>query len=185
MLSIHDGTPILYDITYSTLATSQQLYLWQDTPFVYDIIVYMTSHMVWEWLYNHGNRHHTHSICVITPTWLISQPMYVWNHTHCMYDTIGTIYDITSSLDDIIPLFKYLGTHYFYDIISNMYDVTHTVCMTTQALYVSWNPFYLPSRLLYISSHPLCRRHHTNNVRDHRWHMYAIMCTIHDTISTL
>ena len=145
----------------------------------------MTSHTVWEWLYNHGNRHHTHSICVITPTWLISQPMYVWNHTHCMYDTIGTIYDITSSLDDIIPLFKYHGTHYFYDIISNMYDVTHTVCMTTQALYVSWNPFYLPSRLLYISSHPLCRRHHTNNVRDHRWHMYAIMCTIHDTISTL
>ena len=85
ILSIHDSTPTLYYITYSTLATSQPLYLWQDTPYIYDIIVYMTSHKVWGWQYNHGIRHHTHSICIITHTWLmISHTMYVWNHTHCM-----------------------------------------------------------------------------------------------------
>ena len=44
--------------------------------------VYMTSHMVYEWQSNQGIRHHTHSISVITPTWLmIWHPMYIWNHT--------------------------------------------------------------------------------------------------------
>ena len=65
--------------------------------------------------------------------------MYVLNHTHCMDDTIGTLYDITSTLDDIMPLFVCYGTHYVYDILSTIYDVTHTVYMTTQALYLSWN----------------------------------------------
>ena len=36
-----------------------------------------------------------------------------------------------------------------------------------------------------MSSQPLCRRHHTNYVGNHRRHMYAIICTIHDIISTL
>ena len=36
-----------------------------------------------------------------------------------------------------------------------------------------------------MSSQPLCRRHHTNYVGHHRWHMYAIICTIHDIISSL
>ena len=36
-----------------------------------------------------------------------------------------------------------------------------------------------------MSSHPLCWRHHTNYVRHHRWHMYAIICIIYDIISTL
>ena len=37
--SIHESTPTLYDITYTILATSQPLYLWQDTSYVYDIIL--------------------------------------------------------------------------------------------------------------------------------------------------
>ena len=36
-----------------------------------------------------------------------------------------------------------------------------------------------------MSSHPLCGRHHTNYVRHHRWHIYAIICTIQYIISTL
>ena len=62
---------------------------------------------------------------------------------------------------------------------------THTVCMTTQALYLSWNPLKRPSHPLYMSSHTLCRRHHTYWVWRHRWHMYAIICATHDIISTL
>ena len=54
-----------------------------------------------------------------------------------MCDTIGTLYDITATPDDIIQLFVCHGNHYVYDIISTIYDVTHTVCMTTQALYLS------------------------------------------------
>ena len=46
--SIHDSTPTLYDITYALLATSQLLYLWQDTSYVYDIILSIyISHCVW------------------------------------------------------------------------------------------------------------------------------------------
>ena len=56
-----------------------------------------------------------------------------------MCDTIGTLYDITSTLDDTIPLYVGDITHYDYDIISTIYDVTHTVCMNTQGLYLSWN----------------------------------------------
>ena len=36
-----------------------------------------------------------------------------------------------------------------------------------------------------MSSHPLCQRHPTNYVRHHRWHMYSIICTIHDMSSTV
>ena len=175
--------------------TSHTLYLQNHRHCIYDKTrpmfttsywMYMTSPMVHEWQYNHGIHHHTQCICVIPPTWLmISQTIYVWNLPHCMQDTIGTIYDITSSLDSIIPLFVCHGTHYVYDIISTVYDVTHTVCITTQALYLTWNPFCLLSFPLYISSHPLCRRHHTIHVIYHRWHMCAIMCTIHVIISTL
>ena len=147
--------------------------------------VHMTSHRVYEWQHNHCSRHHTHYICVITPTWLmISHPMSVWTHTHCMYDITGTLYDITSPLDDLIPLFLCHGSHCLSHHIT-MDDVTHTVCVTTQALYLTWNPFYMPSHLLYMSSHALCQRHHTNYESHHRWHMYAIMYTIHDNISNL
>ena len=146
----------------------------------------MTSHMVYEWQYNYGIWPHTHGIYVITPTWLmISHPMYVWYHTHYMKDTLDTIYDITPSRDDIIQFFLCNSNHYVYDIISNIYDVTHTVCMTTQAVYLNWNQFYLPSHPKYMSSDLLCWRHRTNYVIYHRWHIYAIICTIHDIISSV
>ena len=148
--------------------------------------VYMTSHMVNEWQCHDCIWHDTQCICVIKPTWLmISHPMYVWNHTHCMHDTIGTLYDITSTLAENTPLFVSHGTHSVYDIICIIYDVTHNVSMTTQALYLTWNPLKLPSHPLCMSSHRLGQRHHSYCVSHHRQHMYAIICIIHDIISTL
>ena len=148
--------------------------------------VYMTFHMVNEWQHNDSIWHDTQSICVIKPTWLMtSQRIYIWKHTHCMYDTIGSLYDITSTLADNTPLFVCHGTHSVYDTICITYVATHTVCMTTQALYLTWNPLKLPSHPLHMSSHPLCQRHHTYCVSNYRWHMYAIICVIHDIISTL
>ena len=102
--------------------------------------VYDISH-VNEWQHNDCIWHYTQCICVIKPTWLMtSHPMYVWNHTHCMHDTIGTLNDITSTLADNTPLFVCRGTHSVYDIICIKYDVTNTVCMTTQALYLTGKP---------------------------------------------
>ena len=57
--------------------------------------------------------------------------------------------------------------------------------MTTQALYLTWNPWKLASHPLCMSSHPLCRRLHTYCVRHHRWHTYTIIGDIHNIISTL
>ena len=84
--SLHDSIPTLSDITYCTLATLQPLYLWQDTSYVYDIILNIYDiAIVHEWQYNHSIHHHTHCICVIQPTRLmISQTMYVWNLPQCM-----------------------------------------------------------------------------------------------------
>ena len=125
-------------------------------------------------------------ICVIKPAWLMTtHSMYIWNHTHCMYDTIGTLYDITSTLADNTPLFVCHGTHSVYDILYIIYDVTRTVCMTTLGLYLTWNLLKLTSLSLYMSSHTLCWRHYTCSVRHHRRHMYAIICIIEDIIFTL
>ena len=110
--------------------------------------------------------------------------MYQWNHTHSMYNTIGTLYDITSTLADNAPLFVCHGTHSVYYIICITYDVIHSVFMTMQGLYLTWNRLKLPSHPLCMSSHPLCRGHHTYCVRHHRWHIYAIICVIHGIIST-
>ena len=126
--------------------TSHPLYVWHHMNSMwhhthslwYKKTLLMTSYPLYSW-------HHTHCICVITPTCLmISHPMYVWSHTRCMYDTIGSVSDITSTLDDIKPMFVCHVIHYVYDIIFTIYHVTHTVSMTRQALYLSWNPFCLP-----------------------------------------
>ena len=101
-----------------------------------------------------------------------------------MYDTIGAFYDITSTLAGNTPLFVCHGTPSVYDIICIIYDVTYTVFMMTQSLYLTWKPLKLPSHLLYMLSHTLCRRRHTYCVRHHRWHIYAIICIIHDLILT-
>ena len=139
-----------------------------------------------EWQHNDCIWHDSRCICVINPIWLMtSHAMYVWNYTHCMYDTIGALYNLTSTLADNTPLFVCHGTHSVYDIICIIYHVMHTVCMTTEALYLTWNPLNLPSHPLYMSSHTLRKRHDTYCVMHHRWHMYAIICVIHDIISTL
>ena len=126
-------------------------------------------------------------ICVIKPNYLMtSHPMYVWNHTHCMHDTIGTLHDITSTLAENTPLFLCHGTHSVYDIIYIIYDVTHTVCMTNQSLYLTWNTLKLTSLPLHMSSYPLFWGYdHTYSVRYHRWHTYAIIWVIQDMISTV
>ena len=142
--------------------------------------------MVKEWQRHDCIWHDTECICLIKLTWLMtSLPMYVWNHTHCTHDTIGTLYDITSTLAENTPLFVWHGIHSVYEIICIIYDVWHAVCMNTQALYLAWNLLKLPSHRLCMSWQTLGQRHHTYCVRHHRWDMYAIKCTIQDIISTL
>ena len=141
--------------------------------------MYMTSHIVSEWQHNHCIQQHTYCICVITPTWLmISQPVYISNHTHCMYDMIGNLYDITSTLADSSPLIVCHDTYSVCDIICIIYDVTHTGCMTTQPLYLTWNLLKLLSHKRYMSSHPVYVWNHTHC-------MYASIGTLYDITYTI
>ena len=139
----------------------------------------MRSHALNECLRNDCIWHDTQCICVIKSTWLMtSQPMYVWNHTHCMHDTIGTLYDITSTLADNIPLFLCYGINSVYDIICIIYDVNHTVCMMNPALYLTRKTLKLTSLPLHMSSHHLFWRHHTYCILDmtshspYMWHHF-------------
>ena len=122
---IHDITPTVYDITYTLLVTSQ-LCNYEKTPTMFLTLysVYMTSHMLNKWQRHVCISHDTECICVIKPTWLMtSHLMYVWNHTHCTHDTLGTLYGITSTLADNTPLFVCHGTHSVYEFTCIIYDV--------------------------------------------------------------
>ena len=167
---IRDITSTIFLTSHPLYMISHTLYLWHHSHWNYDktpimfltlYSVCMTSHMVNEW-HNDCIWHVTQCICVIKPTWLMSShTMYERNHTHCMDDTIGTLYDITSTLADNTPFFVCHGTHSVYGIKCIVYDAIHNVCMTTQALYLTWNPLKLPSHPLYMSLYSLCRKHHT------------------------
>ena len=90
--------------------------------------------------------HHSHCICVITPTLLMmSQPLYVWHHTWCMYGSICIIHDMTLTLYDFKPQYLWYHVHYLshqiYCIqhhIRYTCDITARVSKTSNWLYV-WN----------------------------------------------
>ena len=106
--SIHHIISTIFMTSHPLYMTSHTLYLWHHslsnydkTPTIFVTLnsVYKTSHMMNEWQQNECIWHDTQCICVLKPTWLMtSQPMYEWNHTHFMYDNLGTLYDITSTL---------------------------------------------------------------------------------------
>ena len=118
---IHDITSTVLITLHPLYMTSHTLYLWHHSHWNYDktptmfltlYSVYKASHMVTEWQHKECIWHDTQCICVIKPTWLMtSQPMLVLNHTLYKYDTIGTLYDITSTLADNTSLFVCHGIH--------------------------------------------------------------------------
>ena len=165
---IQNITSTLFLTSHPLYMTWHTLFLWHHNPCNYEktptIFLtlysgYMTSHMVNEWQHNDCIWHDTQWFCILKPTWLMmSQFMYIWDRTHCIHDTIGILCYFISTLADNTPLFVCHGTHSVYDITCILYDVTHTVCLTTQALYLTWNLLKLPSHPLY--------SHYTLSVKD-------------------
>ena len=167
------------DITATVTMTRHLLCFWHILS-VYDI-----SHGEWittQWLYLTWYPmylcNQTHLIDDITPyVCMKSYPLHAWHHRHfiwhhnhsCWQHTILCMSGYTLSL-----------WHHMY------YIWRHPYCVYDYpTLYLTWNLLKLPSLPLCMSSHPLCRRHPTSCIRHHRWHMYGIICTIHDIISTL
>ena len=130
--------------------------------------------MVNEWQHNECILHDTQCICVIKPTWLMtSQPMYVWNHNHCMYDTIGTLYDIKSTLADNTPLFVCLGTHRVYDIWCHpycVYDYPSSISDLKPVKTAISCTLYVITHSLSKTSHLLCKTSHVAYHMHYTWH---------------
>ena len=148
--SIHDSTPTLYDITYSILVAAQPLNVWQDTSYVYGIILSIIdiSHGLWmtvqppyptsrsQYLCNH-----THLIDDITPyVCMKSHPLHVGHHRHYLWHQIHSWLHHTIVFMSWHPLCLWHHIHYIWCPTPWVYD--------TKALYLTWNPSYLPSHLL-------------------------------------
>ena len=183
----HDITSTLLMTSHPLYTTWQTLYLWHHshcnynkTPTIFLKLysMYITSHLVNEWQHNDCIWHDTQCICVIKPTWLMtSQTMYIWNQSHCMYDTIGTLYDITSTLADNTPLNVCHSIHSIYDIIYCVYDYPSSISDFKPVKTAISTILYVITLSLSKTSRLLCK---TSQVA-----MYAIICVIHDIISTL
>ena len=148
--------------------TLQALYIWQDNYYVYDIIVsiYDISYGV---------------LLTTQPLYPTSNILYLCNHTHLIDDitgyvcknshplhvehyTIGTVYDITSTLDDIIPLIVWwhplclwhhihhiwCHTHCVYDNTSSISDLIPILPTITSTVYVI-------TPALWKTSHKVCK----------------------------
>ena len=76
--SIHDSTPTVYHITYTILATSQPIGVWQDTSYVYDII--LSRHDM-----SHGVQ------MTIQPRYPTTHLQHLCNHTHLIDDIIPCV----------------------------------------------------------------------------------------------
>ena len=177
--SIWHHIPYTCDITATVSMRRQLLCLWHHTQYIWHLTGcmnaiqprYLTSYS--QYLCNH-----TQLIDDITPyVCMKSQPLHIGHHRHYLRHHILSWWHHTTVCMSRHTLCLWHHIHYIWCHTHCVYDNT--------TLYLTWNPFYLPSHPLYMSPHPLCQRHHTNYVRHHTWLIYAIMCTIHDTISTL
>ena len=100
---------VIYCVWYHILYMSditQCLYLWHQKLYVYDISTLygithsvMTTQQLCKFRDTMYVCHPTHSICVITPKGsILSNQVYVWHHSHYVYDIVCTTCDITSTI---------------------------------------------------------------------------------------
>ena len=141
----------MYDISYSIHVTSYPLYLWHHIHYVWqhntvccwyhtrhmcDIIcttdditstlshrtmVFMMSQPLQVWYHTHCIRHHTLCIFVITTSLCHHIPTLLWHHTHSICNIICTAL-IIAHLQHV-----WYQTHYMHDIIWILCDITNNL----------------------------------------------------------
>ena len=123
--------------------------------------------------------HHTHPIEDITATiWMVSQPVYLWNHIPCIYDIISSKYDNLCTADDIAYTLSHQTTVF---IMSHPLQAWHhTPCIR-----------YCAHCIFVITTSPLISHPLFNDItpRDVLWHhiqgIHDIRSSLYDIISTL
>ena len=144
--------------------TTQWLYLWYQTLYVYDIFIYMVSHTVL-WPHNHCVlsqplcltlhsiyfRHYIQGTNFMKSSeCMSSQHLYVWHHTHYIWHHIHSLWHHTTLFMMSIPLYLtsnpvsltscplYLCNHTYSinDITATLYMISRTVYMWHPTLYI-------------------------------------------------
>ena len=112
--------------------------------------IYMLSRKLLSWKHNdytwhltHYIGHHSHCICVVTPTLSVASQQ-LWKSSHF-------------STYDIIHTLRISHSHFVTSILS-IYDITNTGFMTSDLLYMTSHPWFLTSHPLYLwhHSHYIC-----------------------------
>ena len=127
---------IMYDITCIVFLTSLPLYLTlhalylchQDQCINYTTpTLCVTSHTLYLWRHIQYACYHNNCLWHYTPLCIISEQLYVWHHTHFIYDILCTIRNVTSTVlmisQSCISEITSAITH---DIISIVYDMAAT-----------------------------------------------------------
>ena len=150
---------------------TQWLYLWHQTLYVYDILIYMASCTVL-WPYNH---------CVPSqPLCLTLHSVYFRHYTQC------TNFMISSECMSSQHLYIWHHTHYIWHDIHSLWHHT-PLFMTSSPLYLTFHPVYLTSRPLYLCNHT----HSINDIIEtvcmisHTVYMWLPIQYIYDIISTM
>ena len=128
--------------------------------------------------------HHTHHIEDITATiWMVSHPVYLWNHIPCIYHIISSKYDITTlCVDDTTlgicvtsfavqmtshtlyhskPQYLLCHIHFRHDITPPVSDIAPTVSLSSNPHYWGHHSHYIDgiTSSISVKSYPLCIWH--------------------------
>ena len=124
-----------------------------------------------------------HCICVLTiPLHMICEQLYVWHHTHFIYDILYIIHNVTSTLwvhtivvTTLHPLHSWHHTHYIqhhsHDNTKVISAISPSISDTTSTVYVSSNPVY--------------QLYYTHSLYDITHYMYDNTFSMHDITWTL
>ena len=135
---LEDITPTILDIVSTLSVSSQQLYRWHHSHYMYDITssicetfcpLYLWHHIHYVWQHNpvcwlHHTWHMYDIICTtedVTSTlshqdtiFMTSHPLQAWHHTPCIRHNTNCIFVITTSPLISYPLFFFFYLFYFF-----------------------------------------------------------------------
>ena len=124
---------------------------------------------------------------------MTSEQLYVWHHTHFIYDILGTIHNVTSTVwvhkivvTTLHPLYSWHHTHDNTKVISaispSISDTTSTVSVSSNTVYqLCYTTLCMTLHTICMTSHSVCMTSHENFMTSHPYR-YDITSSIYMTL---
>ena len=182
-------TLFIFDIAPTIYLTSDTLYKVSHPQFmtsrhiIYDITCTVFMSSVPRYLTLHPQY-----LCLHTPLSMISEQLYVWHHTHFIYDILCTIHNVTSTLwvhpmvvTTLYPLHSWHPKHYIqhhtHDHTKNLSAISHYIsdttfsvaCHQTQCINCVTLTLCMTLHTLCMTSHAVCMASHEHFITSHRY----------------